>query len=122
MTPVPSRERDSSSRSDGAGARKLAYAAFVRRALAGARTTRAWNGSDVSRHTGVSRQTINRWVRGDWANDPEPDRVISFCTGLGLDPSEAFALLGWAEAAAEPAGGTEVAELDPDIAALARRL
>jgi transcriptional regulator with XRE-family HTH domain len=77
------------------GARKLEYAAFVRQALETARTTRAWNGSEVARRTGVSRQTINRWVRGDWQSDPEPERVVAFCEGLGLDPADAFAILEW---------------------------
>src|SRR5262245_53914954 len=89
-----SRVRDTTPR-DGGGARKLAYASFVRRALQTARTTRAWNGSEVARRTGVSRQTINRWVRADWQSDPEPDRVVAFCEGLGLDPAEAFVLLEW---------------------------
>ena len=98
------------------GARKLEYAAFVRQALATARTTRAWNGSEVARRTGVSRQTINRWVRGDWQSDPEPERVVAFCEGLGLDPSVAFTILEWGRPAA-----VEPAALDPDIAALLRR-
>src|SRR5262249_37935728 len=98
------------------GARKLEFAAFVRQALETARTTRAWNGSEVARRTGVSRQTINRWVRGDWQSDPEPERVAAFCEGLGLDPPAAFALLQWGRPpTAEPA------TLDPDIAALLRR-
>jgi transcriptional regulator with XRE-family HTH domain len=107
------------------GARKLEYAAFVRQALGTARTTRAWNGSEVARRTGVSRQTINRWVRGDWQSDPEPERVVAFCDGLGLDPADAFAILEWGRrewgGRARGPGATESAELDPDIAALLRR-
>jgi transcriptional regulator with XRE-family HTH domain len=102
------------------GARKLAFAGFVRRALETARTSRAWNGSEVARRTGVSRQTINRWVRADWHSDPEPERVVAFCEGLGLNPASAFTLLEWARPAArlpEPAPA-----VDPDIAALMRRL
>ena len=113
------------------GARKLEYAAFVRRALETARTTRAWNGSEVARRTGVSRQTINRWVRGDWQSDPEPERVVAFCDGLGLDPADAFAILEWGRPRhASPPRPHEARpkhaspprpELDPDIAALLRR-
>jgi transcriptional regulator with XRE-family HTH domain len=109
MARSPSRTRDSR-------ARKLAFADFVRRALAGARTNHAWTGLEVARRTGVSRQTINRWVRADWSSDPEPDRVTAFCAGLGLDPNIAFNLLEWD--GGWPAG----ASLDPDIAALIRRL
>ncbi len=104
-----------------AGARKIAFASFVRKALDGARTTRAWNGSEVARRTGVSRQTINRWVRGDWASDPEPERVAAFCTGLGLDPSTAFGILGWDRSATDRPAPAPVT-LDPDIEALLRRL
>ena len=86
-----------------ANARKIAFATFVRRALDEARATRAWSGTEVSRRTGVSRQTINRWVRGDWASDPEAERVVAFCEGLGLNPAAAFAALGWDRAAAGPA-------------------
>lgn len=115
MAPLtPSRESDTVP----LGARKVAFAAFVRRALTTARTTRAWTGSEVSRRTGVSRQTINRWLRGEWASDPEPDRVVAFCSGLGMDPNEAFAILEWRRAErAEPAP-----PIDPDVAALLRRL
>lgn len=66
-----------------ANARKIAFATFVRRALDEARATRAWSGTEVSRRTGVSRQTINRWVRGDWASDPEAERVVAFCEASG---------------------------------------
>ncbi|MFC7548239.1 helix-turn-helix domain-containing protein [Plantactinospora sp. GCM10030261] len=104
-----------------AQARKVAFAAFVRRALDDARSARAWTGTEVSRRTGVSRQTINRWLRGEWISDPEPDRVIAFCAGLGLRPGDAFAVLGW-ESATSGAGEATVPPMDPDVAALLRRL
>ncbi|WBB77469.1 helix-turn-helix domain-containing protein [Micromonospora sp. WMMD882] len=106
---------------DHAHARKIAFAAFVRRALDDARAARAWSGSEVSRRTGVSRQTINRWVRGDWASDPAAERVVAFCAGLGLDPAPAFAALGW-ERAAPARPGPDTPPMDPDVAALLRRL
>jgi transcriptional regulator with XRE-family HTH domain len=116
MTPKQTSRR----RDGGDGARKLAFGSFVRRALASARTARAWSGSEVARRTGVSRQTINRWVRGDWASDPEPERVVAFCTGLGLEPAEAFEILRWRRTAARPS--TPMPPMDPDVAALLRRL
>lgn len=103
-----------------ANARKIAFATFVRRALDEARATRAWSGTEVSRRTGVSRQTINRWVRGDWASDPEAERVVAFCEGLGLSPTAAFAALGWDRAAAPR--DTAPPPMDPDVEALLRRL
>ncbi|RAO06535.1 hypothetical protein GUI43_01580 [Micromonospora noduli] len=105
-----------------ANARKIAFATFVRRALDEARATRAWSGTEVSRRTGVSRQTINRWVRGDWASDPEAERVVAFCEGLGLNPAAAFAALGWDRAAAGPRTGQAAPPMDPDVEALLRRL
>ncbi|MEH0841846.1 XRE family transcriptional regulator [Micromonospora sp. CPCC 205711] len=104
-----------------APARKIAFATFVRRALDDARAMRAWTGTEVSRRTGVSRQTINRWVRGDWASDPEAERVVAFCEGLGLNPAAAFAALGWDRAAA-PRGPATPPPMDPDVEALLRRL
>lgn len=101
--------------------RKIAFAAFVRKALEDARATRAWTGSEVARRTGVSRQTINRWVRGEWASDPEAERVVAFCEGLGINPTVAFGVLGWADAApTRPAPAAP--PMDPDVEALLRRL
>lgn len=102
--------------------RKLAFAAFVRKALEDARAVRAWTGSEVARRTGVSRQTIHRWVRGDWSNDPEPERVVAFCEGLGLDPTTAFGILGWDRSASARAAAPAPPPMDPDIEALLRRL
>ncbi|MFV2101690.1 helix-turn-helix domain-containing protein [Micromonospora sp. LOL_024] len=104
-----------------ANARKIAFATFVRRALDEARATRAWSGTEVSRRTGVSRQTINRWVRGDWASDPEAERVVAFCEGLGLDPAAAFAALGWDRTASRRTPPSPP-PMDPDVEALLRRL
>lgn len=106
---------------DTAQPRKLAFAAFVRKALDDARAVRAWTGVEVSRRTGVSRQTINRWLRGDWTTDPEPQRVVAFCEGLGIAPTVAFGILGWDRTApARPAPPPP--PMDPDVEALLRRL
>lgn len=105
-----------------ANARKIAFATFVRRALDEARATRAWSGTEVSRRTGVSRQTINRWVRGDWASDPEAERVVAFCEGLGLNPATAFATLGWDRRSTPHRTEPARPPMDPDVEALLRRL
>ncbi|MEU3453900.1 XRE family transcriptional regulator [Micromonospora sp. NPDC006766] len=104
-----------------ANARKIAFATFVRHALADARATRAWSGTEVSRRTGVSRQTINRWVRGDWSSDPEAERVVAFCEGLGLNPAAAFSALGW-DRATTSRTAPAAPPMDPDVEALLRRL
>ncbi|HEX5542234.1 MAG TPA: helix-turn-helix transcriptional regulator [Micromonospora sp.] len=99
----------------------MAFATFVRKALDDARTTRAWTGTEVSRRTGISRQTLNRWVRGDWASDPEAERVVAFCEGLGINPALAFGVLGWSRSApTRPAPAAP--PMDPDVEALLRRL
>jgi transcriptional regulator with XRE-family HTH domain len=106
---------------DTSPARKLAFATFVRKAMDDARTARAWTGVEVARRTGVSRQTINRWLRGDWTTDPEAQRVVAFCEGLGITPTVAFGILGWdRSAAARPA--PPAPPMDPDVEALLRRL
>lgn len=106
---------------DSSTGRKLAFAAFVRKALDDARASRAWTGTEVSRQTGVSRQTVNRWVRGEWTADPEPARVVAFCEGLGIDPRVAFGVLGWdRSAAARPLPAPP--PMDPDVEALLHRL
>ncbi len=107
--------------SETANARKISFATFVRRALDDARAMRAWSGTEVSRRTGVSRQTINRWVRGDWASDPEAERVVAFCEGLGLDPATAFTALGW-DRTTGPRATPTPPPMDPDVEALLRRL
>jgi len=98
----------------GDGTRQQAFAAFVRQAMDGARAARAWNGAEVARRTGISRQTLNRWVRGDWHSDPEPERVVAFCQGLGLSEAAAFAVLQWHRGPRTP---PPVPSMDPDVAA-----
>jgi len=110
--------RDAHSSPGGPGDRKQAFAAFVRKALADARAARGWTGTEVARRTGVSRQTIHRWTRGDWSTDPEPERVVAFCEGLGIHARTAFRILGWGRSAPpRPA----VPGMDPDIEARLRR-
>jgi transcriptional regulator with XRE-family HTH domain len=108
------RVRDSSSR-------RQAFAAFVRKSLADARATRGWNGTTVAAKTGLSRQTINRWVRAEWSTDPEPARVVAFCEGLGISPTVAFGILGW-DRSAPSRPRPEPPPMDPDVAALLHKL
>jgi transcriptional regulator with XRE-family HTH domain len=101
--------------------RRQAFANFIHKALADARAVRGWNGSEVARRTGLSRQTINRWLRGEWTSDPEPARVVAFCEALGINPTLAFGILGWdRSAAARPTPPPP--PMDPDVEALLRRL
>jgi transcriptional regulator with XRE-family HTH domain len=101
--------------------RRHAFAAFVRKALADARATRGWNGTTVAARSGLSRQTINRWVRADWSTDPEPARVVAFCEALGIDPTIAFGILGW-DRSAKDRPVPQPPPMDPDVAALLQRL
>jgi transcriptional regulator with XRE-family HTH domain len=101
--------------------RRQAFATFVRKALADARATRGWNGTTAAAKTGLSRQTINRWVRGDWSTDPEPARVVAFCEGLDIDPTVAFGILGW-DRSATRRPQPQPPPMDPDVAALLHKL
>lgn len=103
--------------------RRQAFAAFVRKALADARAVRDWNGTVVAAKTGLSRQTINRWVRADWSTDPEPARVVAFCEALGIEPVVAFGILGWDRSAtSRPQPQPQAQPMDPDVAALLDKL
>jgi transcriptional regulator with XRE-family HTH domain len=101
--------------------RRQAFAAFIRKSLSDARATRGWNGTTVATKTGLSRQTINRWVRADWTTDPEPARVVAFCEGLGISPTVAFGILGWDRSAASRPH-PQPPPMDPDVAALLHKL
>ena len=100
---------------------RQAFAAFVRKSLADARASRGWNGTTVAARTGLSRQTINRWVRADWSTDSEPARVVSFCEGLDIDPTIAFGILGW-DRSVRQRPQPEPPPMDPDVAALLQKL
>jgi transcriptional regulator with XRE-family HTH domain len=103
--------------------RHQAFADFVREALTDARTLRGWNGSEVARRSGLSRQTINRWLRSEWTSDPEPARVVAFCEALGITPTRAFGILGWDRSTPpRPAPSSPPPPMDPDVEALLRRL
>ncbi|MET8355233.1 XRE family transcriptional regulator [Micromonospora sp. NPDC005206] len=39
---------------------------------------------DVTRHTGVSRSTLFRWLAGDWQQYPELAKVCGLCAALDL--------------------------------------
>lgn len=121
MTPLGHGQNRLGFARDASAGRKYAFAAFIRNALNDARTVRAWTGTEVSRRTGVSRQTINRWVRGDWSTDPEPERVVAFCEALGIQAGVAFRILGWDRSEATRPTGPQP-PMDPDIEALLRRL
>lgn len=78
--------------------------------------------ADIVKATGVAWTTIDRYVNGKWTRDPVASLVKNLCEGLGLDLDEAYAALGWSQAAV----GTDVREpepvLDPRLRAVARRL
>jgi len=65
--------------------------------------------------TGIRASTFHRWRRGEVA--PTVDKVRQFCAGLGVSPGEALAALG-----VGPREATPEQPMDPDVAALLRRL
>ncbi|MEV0843644.1 helix-turn-helix transcriptional regulator [Actinocatenispora sera] len=58
--------------------------------------SRGWSVRQLIAESSVSRETVYRWRRGDWAlGKPKPDKVRAFHRALGLDPARALAILGY---------------------------
>jgi hypothetical protein len=100
----------------------VAFAAFVRRAIDHAKTTRGWDIDKIVEESrqGVSRSTIFRWLRGDWKQDPLAAQVMAFCDALSIPPGSAFGIL-WSGRTDRPPK-PEPMPLDPDFEVLLRRL
>lgn len=101
-------------------ARRAAFAAFVRRALDHAKTTRGWSVPRIADESRVGDSTIYRWRDGDWQRSPLADQVAAFCDALDIPRSAAWAIL-WPDRGARPKA-TEPAPMDPDVEVLLRRL
>lgn len=83
--------------------RRARFASFVDRAVTAAQE-RGWSTEQLHERTGVAVATIYRWRKGEWAKDPRPSQVMSFCAGVGVPVDEAYRALGWRDpsAPAEP--------------------
>lgn len=70
----------------------------VNRTPQGRRPTQA----DFATAIGIGRTTLGRWIRGDWAQDPEPANVDAFVRVAGLETDEVYTILGWGHAPERP--------------------
>lgn len=64
--------------------RKVHFAAFVRRALERAKTSRGWTIEQVADEAGFGAATIHRWMKGDWTKAPRADLIEVFCDALDI--------------------------------------
>lgn len=69
----------------------------------------------IEKATGIRASTFHRWRRGEVA--PTVDKVRQFCAGLGVPVDQALAALGMG-----PREATPEPPMDPDVAALLRKL
>ncbi|MEU4367518.1 helix-turn-helix domain-containing protein [Micromonospora chersina] len=97
--------------------RVVMFGAFVKRALAEARD-RGLSIDMIEERTGVGRATIYRWTRAESPN-PQREKVLAFCEGLGIPAKTASQILGW-DGSRQPTEPEPV--VDPDIRAILRKL
>jgi transcriptional regulator with XRE-family HTH domain len=93
------------------------FGAFVKRALSEARE-RGLSIEMVEERTGVGRATIYRWTRAESPN-PQREKVLAFCEGLGIPAKTASQILGW-DGSRQPTAPEPI--VDPDIRAIMRKL
>lgn len=94
------------------------FAAFIARALAGARD-RGMTDSAIHKATGVPPATFHRWQKGDFKTAPDLDKIRRFCDGLGVSPAGALAALGLSPERDNPEPD---APLPPEIRRILRTL
>ncbi|MFC4335181.1 helix-turn-helix domain-containing protein [Salininema proteolyticum] len=85
--------------------------------------------AEIASQAGISYPQLNRWRRGNFDKAPHQHKLRQFCRGLGLDPSEPFAILGFAAPTGNPDGEEPAGEMNPfdgtsldEIRATIRRL
>jgi transcriptional regulator with XRE-family HTH domain len=93
---------------------RVRFSRFIERALAAA-YGRGMTAVEIEQATKIRLSTIHRWRRGEIA--PGVDKVRQFCAGLAIPAAEALAALG-----VGPREVTPEAPMDPDVAALLRKL
>lgn len=103
-----------------ADVRRAHFAAFVRRAVDHARVTRDWSVRRIGAEADIAPSTIQRWLAGDWVEDPRGAQVQKFCNTLDIPPTIAFAIL-WPGAGETP-GEPAPLPSDPDLREIQRAL
>lgn len=100
--------------------RRDAYAAWVRRVLAQAKTSRRLSVPKIAEMAGIGNPTIYRWRNGEGKELPNPEQVLAFCDALDIPSQAAFSILwpGKNEAMPTP----EPIPMDTDFQTLMRIL
>lgn len=93
------------------------FGGFIKRALDEARG-RGLSIEDIERLTSVGRATFYRWSRSESPN-PQREKVLAFCEGLGIPAHTASQILGW-DGSRQPTEPEPIVE--PDIRAIMRKL
>lgn len=100
--------------------RRDAFAAWVKRVLAQAKTSRGLSVPKIADMAGIGNNTIYRWRDGGGKELPNPEQVLAFCDALDIPPVAAFSILWPGKNEALPAPGPIA--LDGDFQSLMRIL
>lgn len=75
--------------------RRLQFADWVTHVTDRLRADNRWTMRQLIAQSGVGKDAIYAWKRGDWSEGPpKPAKVADFCDHLGLDVAEPFRILG----------------------------
>lgn len=101
--------------------RRIRFTDFVRKMVSRAREIRGWDPRDIAEHSNgaVSMNTIYRWIKGDWVEPPEGNKLAGFCKALDIPPSVAFSIL-WPDG--DRATAPEPIPVSPAMELIARKL
>lgn len=104
-----------------ADARHANFAAFVARAVRAAKDTHGWTQEEVANRAGFSRSTLQRWLAGEWKEDPKGGEIQAFCDALDI-PTQIPLMILWPGKSRRAEVPEPIPLADPDFELVARRL